>query len=260
LPEGNVTGTLWVLLLSTVMFLASFVMVNALFPGYLQTGQAYRQLYESYVTGRETLRGTDFDVFNQTANQTMTSSLSLTYVKITLIKGIDIRGFYHYFSGSQEKSMFSFIHVTNTWPFTDIPLISHLLVKQDGKNNILRSDILSVYDNSTGGSLVKISCEHISIDLVFRPNDTSETLPTALDNGDPINLSFSYQIDFASMGANIWTVLANVLLFQTIKTGQSILDYMLNALVSIPIYTSIGYIIYRIVAGLIPTASGGGGQ
>jgi hypothetical protein len=79
-------------------------------------------------------------------------------------------------------------------------------------------------------------------------------------NQAPLRVLVSWSYDFASMGVNVWTLLATVLTFQTIQTGMSLLDGVLNSLIGLPLWTAIAYLAYKLITGLIPFLSGGSGE
>lgn len=207
--------------------------------------------YEDYYIQYESYGGRDITFYNQTDSFNM----SLNDVTDKTYGGVKVRFAYKdvIFFGWY----FTFRHIE--WEILGVAIFPHHLKTPDGKDMLKTEHIYDYYDNATDSSRIVVSCSHITLDITFTSADSGTSLFEAIENDGDITLSINYEIDFSKMGGNIWVVLANVLLFQTISTGQIYLDMILNALISIPLYTSIAYLIYKIVAGLLPFASGGGG-
>jgi len=114
------------------------------------------------------------------------------------------------------------------------------------------------YDEDADASIMVWKCAHLTIELRLSGYTNTTSLSDSWDDGN-IRADLGYEVDFSAMGGNVWVLLATILTFQTIETGILALDVVLNTLVSLPVWVSIAYLLYRIVTGLIPTLSGGGG-
>lgn len=249
------TNTLWALLIGTIMFVSCFVAFNSLIPG--ETKISFKNYEKTYIPPRpgEDIKASDFNLYSMTTNVTLTNMGSGS-IPVT---GLDITWRWMYVP-ALGVNYFIFNHVEWRLPILNIEVIMHGILTEETNEPLTASYLLGAYENTTMASRVVLKCSHITLNLKFRANDTSIGLPQALSEGLPILMDVNYEIDFSAMGANVWSVMASVLLFQTIKTGSWLMDLLLNSLVSLPVWSSMAYILYRIIAGLIPTASGGGGQ
>lgn len=266
MPDINITDvhTLYALILSTVIFLSVFVLVVNFIPA-----EAYNPLknyggnYQPNDFGAGSVAS-----FSYLANWTIVFGGGDQKV---FLNGTEIH--YEWFDASHTYSgtnatLFTFYHLYYSYyvfqeresmssaspPDFDYPSPVELNTASFSPKWLLLH-----YNNKTDTATFTITCSAITLKLTFFSNSTDYTLPSALQNEQPIRAIVSWNYDFSSMGANIWGLLANILTFQTIKTGLLALDLLLNAVVSIPVWTSVSYIIYRLVTGLIPTLSGGGG-
>jgi hypothetical protein len=262
--EVKVGATLYTLLLTTVIFLSSFVLIVQLIPP---------DAYRPFKTYAGSYRPEDFE--------TGQINLFSFYQNITLVYGastqkvwfneteVHFQWYDDYFSSETNASVFSISHFE--WDWWVIPK-SHGFKSTDGDDFEYRFSttgreinlftdkwILRHYDNRTDQAIGSMTCGHISLTLTWNSEDSSYTLPEALKNHANLKIVANWEYDFSKMGSNIWTLLGAVLIFQSIVTGITLLDVILNCLIAIPVWTSIVYILYRIVTGLIPTLSGGSG-
>jgi len=248
-PSG---GTLWVLLIGTVIFLVSFVTFVNMIPSEAYVPyKDYEQYYEDQAQDR--FIATQVNMFNATDNFNLTQGeKTKTYL------GLQIR---FYFSPNfPVGGRFIWIYHVD-FEILGYPLLSHDLRTDPFDLTTLRKDTLfneQFYDADADASIVTWQCEHIALVIRISSMENTTSLNQAWEDGE-LRLDVNYEIDFAKMGTSVWGLLGSILTFQTITTGINTLDLLLNALVTIPVWTSIIYITYRIITGLIPFLSGGGG-
>lgn len=252
----DVSSSLWSLMLATVMFLAVFVLVSALIPG--DAYYPYKD-YEKYYPGAEKLSGSDLDMFTSHDNFTATfgGTEDGNYYEKNYMN-LDLR--LHFRVGIYgEGTCFFAEHIDARFPILGFPIWSHFFRHGD-HIDVVYQDLVDHYDNLTQSSKIEVTDTHGKLMLVFKSNVTDESVLLAWQNADPVRVSIDYSIDFSTMGTNIWSILASVFTFQTIKTGVFMIDILLNSLISVPTFIASGYILYRLITGLIPTLSGGGGN
>lgn len=237
------------IIITTIGITAIFVIFLGFIPG--ESYVSFKDYEQTYIRD-ETVKGSDFNIYNQTDNFNMSSSYDWT---LKTYNGLDVR-FYYY--NAPGWFVFRVRHVEWVIPWTSIEILYHPLRFQDGSEYITVNKLIDGYDNETDTSTIKISCPHIDMRLTIASNDSTKTFFEAINEHSSLSLQLNYQIDFSSMAGNIWIILGNLLTFQTIQTGQPFLDIFLNGVVGIPLYISFGYILYKLIAGLIPFVSGGG--
>jgi hypothetical protein len=86
------------------------------------------------------------------------------------------------------------------------------------------------------------------------------TLPYALTNRQTITIYVKGSLDFTTMGANIWATIGALLLFNGFKSENYYADEIVNGILGLMIYGSIGYLIWRFVIPLLPFGGGAGGS
>jgi hypothetical protein len=268
MADVHINQSLYALLLSTVIFLSVFVLVVRLIPP-----EAYNPL-KNY---KDTLNPSDFgaESINQYA---YTSNFTLSYdsgfiLSPTKIWFNDTEIHFTYSSASdvsneQNATMINVNHFQWSWWIwptneafhsTSAPDFDYQTGHGTGTPSFSPNWLMLHYDNKTDTATFSAKCDHISLKLTFTSNSTGYTLPEALKNRQPIHVISNWSFDFASMGANIWTLLGSILTFQSIVTEVALVNLLLNALISLPVWVSISYILYKLITGLIPFLSGGSG-
>jgi len=213
--------------------------------------------YESYEINRDSFSGTDFNSYNASANWAFNWSASGN-VRNTLNGHI-----IEFRVGARELyGAFSIIHVT--WEFSIFQNIETLAcseVKGDSVyDGLTKEQILTqVYDNASDTAQMTFSCSHITLRVSLSACIANETFKSALLNGHAYHVEVFYDVDFSQMGVGIWNILGSIFAFQAIQTGNLQADLLINSLITIPLYVGFGYVLYRLITGLIPTLSGGGG-
>jgi len=257
MPTKAVMG-LWVLIIGVVAFLSTFTGILSILPP--EIFGTYVNRYNTYGTGSETFSATSWNSYNASLNFTLghgstikdsgfgSAVLNFRWAYVTA--SIDYLTIEH-FTGTVNLGVLGWL----VWS-------SDNLVYDNGKDKLGLVEIFdpSHYDTARDTSKVVWSCPHITITINYVSNTTGKTLHDVLtDSGGVVLLIINYQIDISSMGLNMWQVLANVLTFQAIRSGNAMIDVLLNSIVSFPTWTAFAYIAYKLIAGVIPFVSGGGG-
>lgn len=100
----------------------------------------------------------------------------------------------------------------------------------------------------------------ITANILFTPTDPSKTIGEAFDDST-VSYYLSYAPDMNQTGLNAWTIVSQLLTFQAPDFGiGGVAGLLLNGIIAIPIWSMIAYLIYKIVAGVIPLISGGSGD
>lgn len=100
----------------------------------------------------------------------------------------------------------------------------------------------------------------VTVSILFMPTDQSKTIGQAWDDGH-ISYMFSYEVNWNSTGLNAWNIVGQILSFQIPNLGvPGIAGTIIGLIISFPYYSLIAYIVYKLIAGLIPFLSGGSGD
>jgi hypothetical protein len=116
------------------------------------------------------------------------------------------------------------------------------------------------YDMASDSYIVTMQCDHVTVHLRIYSNVTTTKVQDAFRTQSPIKIAYDYEVNWSAMGTNVLSIILNVLVGQTIQTGEHFLDLFLNALITVPVDLSLIYVLYRLITGIIPTLSGGGGS
>jgi hypothetical protein len=265
MADININTSLYALLLSTVMFLSVFVLVVRLIPP---------EAYNPYKNYKDTYQPSDFGAesinsFSYTANFTLEYKYDFTLVMFN-----DTELHFQWYSATlftneQNASMININHFQWSWwiwpthegfKSVSAPDFDHQSGHGTGTPSFSPTWLMLHYDNKTDTATFSCKCDHITLKLTVTSNSSGYTLPSALQNLQPIHIISNWNFDFTAMGSNIWGILASVLTFQAIVTENLMVNVVLNSFVSIPVWVSVSYILYRIITGLIPFLSGGGGD
>jgi hypothetical protein len=263
MPDITIQHALYSLLLGVVLFIACFLLFLQLLPPDLYNPY---KAYQSSATPSDINSGS-FNSFSYQANFTLETSLYFTKLYFNSSEiGFIYQG-NDQITKETNGSVFIVRHFETSWwifpthhdleSAQSVPFEYHI----NGIGSLFSDRfILRFYDNLTDSASFSCRCSHITLKLTFTSNSSSYSLPTALMNQAPLRVLVSWSYDFASMGVNVWTLLATVLTFQTIQTGMSLLDGVLNSLIGLPLWTAIAYLAYKLITGLIPFLSGGSGE
>jgi len=125
---------------------------------------------------------------------------------------------------------------------------------------VLKDDLEEAWDSTVNASLFTAHCDHITTSVMIMPYNSSWTIGESWDNGY-LGYVLSYEVDWNATGVSAWTITAQLLTFQVPDLGiPGVGGTIMSYLIAIPVWSLIAYLVYKLVVGLIPFVSGGGGD
>lgn len=127
-------------------------------------------------------------------------------------------------------------------------------------NYLLKSTIVNNWDSKTNSSRFSARGNQISTNLLIKQTNASRTIGQNWDDHH-LNYYISYDVNFTMMSMGAFGIVGQLLTFQSPNLGiPNPWGYFLNQLIAFPLWASIAYVAYKIIAGLIPWMSGGSGD
>jgi len=125
---------------------------------------------------------------------------------------------------------------------------------------VLKGDLEEAWNSEVNASVFTAHCDHITTSVLIMPYNSSWTIEESWDNGY-LGYVLSYEVDWNATGVSAWTITAQLLTFQVPDLGiPGVGGTIMSYLIAIPVWSLIAYLVYKLVAGLIPFVSGGGGD
>lgn len=162
------------------------------------------------------------------------------------------------------RKEFSFRHKTGTWLWWDV--VHYLSFKKAsypsmiGYSVLTKDEVIDAFDTALNGSFWVSQCDHIITNVLIMTANLSWSLSQSWDNGQLRYLT-SYQMNMTSIGVNVWSLITQLLTFQSPNFGISgWLGSLINGIIALPLWGGILYALYKLIAGLIPLVSGGSGD
>jgi len=155
-------------------------------------------------------------------------------------------------------------HATHqSYGYDSVPLeiryVNGTLISTPRHAMIEKEILVGAWDTEKGYSAFYASGP-ISVSVLFYPTNRSKTISEAWDEGK-ISYALSYEVNWNQTGVNAWTIVAQLLTFQVPNLGiGGDGGTILTMVVAFPVWALIAYIVYKIVAGIIPFLSGGSGD
>lgn len=262
MPETEINvsnpGTLWILIIGVMVFITVFVSLHSMIPGDLYF--PFKDYEDSFVASD--VKASKYIGFNQTDSFNMTYHAVYNFLDKTF-GGVKLR----FYQAGRDNPFYGYRRTfwVETWEFEllGIPLTFSALTEESGDKFLTYEDLARNFDSSTNEvDPITFKNERITLTLGFSKvsGSSSANVLEAWENEEDITVTVNYELNLNAMGVNIFSVMFNIFTFQTVKTGDLYLDVLLNAIVSVPTITAIFYVMYRLVLGVIPFVSGGGGQ
>jgi len=127
-------------------------------------------------------------------------------------------------------------------------------------DKIFKADLVSNWEEDRNATVFNAKCDHITSNIIFQPRNSSWSIGESWDQ-EKLDFALSYDVNWNATGVSAWTIVAQLLTFQAPDLGiGGVGGIILNAIIAIPTWSLIAYIVYKIVAGIIPFISGGGGD
>lgn len=126
--------------------------------------------------------------------------------------------------------------------------------------NVVALTLTNAWNDDTNSSAFNVKGKQISTSIIFKAHDTNKTIAENWDDGT-IDYLLSYEANFTASGLSAFTLIGQLLTFQAPSLGVGG-DWgtFLNTIIAIPMWSCIAYIVYKVIAGLIPFVSGGSGD
>lgn len=126
------------------------------------------------------------------------------------------------------------------------------------KTILFKGDLEHFWDDSINASLFWCECDHIRTNVLFIPYNSSWTIGESWDN-DELKVVTSYEMDWNATGLSSWTILGQLLTFQSPNLGiGGIGGTILNTLIALPVWVSIAICVIKLVQSMIPFIKGTG--
>ena len=252
---------LWPLMMGAIFFIMGYILIItclAMAPP-LQTGSLYAQLSSQLGANGaipSQMKMDQFNIFNDTINFDLSYNGAIVFRDFAEETDVAIRWVPDQFQLSLGfvPESFLFSNGNGFWKERS-PLSDY-----GSQGYITPTDVLQNYDATLNSSTLSLYDDHISAEVTWISNDSSISLPNAFKNHDPVRVYIQSTPNMQSTCTNLWEALGRFFTFQTVNTGIQIIDLATNLLVTIPVYIALFYVAYRLVAGLVPFASGGGGD
>lgn len=123
---------------------------------------------------------------------------------------------------------------------------------------IYKTTLEDYFSTTTNGSAFYAKGSQISTSMVVGRYNESQTIGQNWDDGH-LDYFLSYDVNFTASGISAWNLVTQLLMFQSPNLGfEGFIGDLFNALIAIPMFCMIAYIVAKIVIGLIPFLSGWG--
>jgi hypothetical protein len=125
---------------------------------------------------------------------------------------------------------------------------------------IIKDELLDDFSTKLNGTLYDARCNSgVQVNILYTGNGTA-TLEQSWDAGQ-LAYMISYEFNATASSVNMFTLLGQILTFQAPALGvPGFLGDLMNAMIAIPIYALSAYIVYKLLTGIAPMLSGGGGD
>jgi len=171
-----------------------------------------------------------------------------------------------WWSSSGGASMLEFRHTTIVWwgrtyvsmdiyGVDDTPVLFRKRIFGDLFNTLTDN-----WSNDANAS-VFYTRTPVRSSILLEYNQTAYANWAAAWAAGQMSYTLSYEVDWNSTNINAWSLVGQLLTFTAPNLSMSgIGGTILNAVIALPVWSLIAYLVYKIVAGVIPFLSGGGGD
>jgi len=236
-------------LLGIAVFCITFLSVFAVLVGFMDSGlvlasQEYKQIdtpdYFDYL---------DIVYFAETINLTVDDG---SYYLFYYVQAVDIGGWDTELWSDYDKDHISVRHWDSWWIFrTTHHDLTWMYENGLSVGEYLTSDILDdTYDDFDAVEYT-VKCDHFSMKAFFEWNKTVYTLPSQAWASDELYVLFGISFDDVYTTTNIWEIVGGILFWNEFDIHP-----VVDVLISIPIYSCIGILIYLLIIKAIPLLGG----
>lgn len=121
-------------------------------------------------------------------------------------------------------------------------------------------DLEGQWSDDTNSSAFVMKMDVITSNFVIKRYDIGQTLAQNWDDGH-LNYYITYDVNMTRSTLSAFTIIGNLLSWSTPTFGISgPWGSFMSSLIAIPMWACIAYIMYKVIAGLIPWLSGGSGD
>lgn len=132
----------------------------------------------------------------------------------------------------------------------------HNLEFDNGEIALSRSDLAERMDTDTNTSLFWVDCDHVRTSIFIIPYQASWNITESWDN-DELRFVTSYEVDWNASSVNAWTVLGQLLSFQSPNLGiVGIGGVILDTILALPFYILTGIAVIMLVQSMLPFIRG----
>lgn len=121
------------------------------------------------------------------------------------------------------------------------------------------TDLTDNWDPETGTSQFYAQTYNFQVSIMFMPTNTSQTIREAWNSGE-ISYVMSYELDFDAMKPDAWSLVAQLVSFQTVDLGiDGDAGTFFSYALSVAFWAAVAILIFALVTSVVPTISGWGG-
>jgi hypothetical protein len=121
-------------------------------------------------------------------------------------------------------------------------------------------DLDDAYNSTSKSCAFVMKCDHVNAAFILGTAVGDADIYESWNTGT-MQFYLSYSVNWTNTGYNAWSLVGQMLTFQAPDLGIGATGgVIVNSLIAIPLWSLIGYILYKIIAGIIPFISGGSGD
>jgi len=225
-------------LIFIVTFLSSFILLLGIMPsGFSYSGKSYSNYtYPDYFDKSDVEHIAFFE------NGTLTRGVT----PLTLDFNPDVNmKFYIFWFVIGDNIQFQ--HITWEW---FIFHTAHYMDIEEAGLALSKNETLSNWESDFNASILyPVECNHVTVKVWLTDSNSSRNdIGEAWDDGE-IDVSMGFGFDDIRTTFNAWDIVGRLLMFQAVEIG---IPLFINIILVMPIWASIGYLIYRLILLAIP--------
>jgi len=121
---------------------------------------------------------------------------------------------------------------------------------------LFKYDLEQRWDDALNGSLFWAECDHARLNIIFQPNGTYTDIGDSWD-GNELRILTSFEVDWNATSVSAWTVLGNLLTFQSPDLGiPGLTGTVFNTLIAGIFTVIVAILIIKVVQSMIPFIKG----
>lgn len=143
-------------------------------------------------------------------------------------------------------------HITvrhRTWEFLSLSDADFMEIQEKNRAYLWPQDLIDDYDPLLNATYYSpVLCDHISVKVWFYDHNQTRNNMTLSVAEEKIGATIGFGVDDVRAKTSSWDIIGRLLLLQAVEIGP----WYIQALINIPIYVSIGYLVYRLILLAIP--------